>query len=118
VIIVGGSETTATLLCGLSYLLLKKPETLKILTDEVRSMFKSEDEINLQSVTKLKYMLACIDEALRRYPPTPWGMARVIPQGGATVSGVYVPEQVTIMGSFNIVLLFLSAHIARLIICL
>ena len=65
VLIIAGSETTSTLLSGITYLLLRNPEQLERLTDEVRSSFKSDDEITLLSVNKLEYMLACLNEGLR-----------------------------------------------------
>lgn len=81
-------------MAGVTYLLLKNPKSLEKLTAEVRSTFHSEDEITLLSVAKLSYMLACLDEALRCYPPIPIGMPRVVPKGGASIAGNYVPEQV------------------------
>ncbi|KAK5662431.1 hypothetical protein OQA88_8342 [Cercophora sp. LCS_1] len=92
-----GSETTATLLSGVTYFLLKNPEAMKKVTDEVRSTFKTEDEINFTSVNGLDYMLACLNEAMRRYPPTPFGMPRQVPKGTGSVSiaGVDVPEDVS-----------------------
>jgi cytochrome P450 len=93
VLILAGSETTSTLLSGLTYLLLRNPHVLKKLTDEVRSSFSSEEEITLLSVGKLDYMLACINEGLRRYPPVPVGLPRKIPRGGSTViAGEVVPD--------------------------
>lgn len=72
ILIITGSETTATLLSGITYWLLKTPETLSKATHEVRSAFRSEDGIDFLSASaKLPYMLACLDEALRRYPPVP-----------------------------------------------
>ena len=93
--IVAGSETTATLLSGATYLLLKHPEVLKKLTEEVRSTFKSEEEITLLSVNNLEYMLACLNETMRVYPPVPIGMPRVSPKGGAKVAGNFIPENVS-----------------------
>ncbi|RSL91780.1 hypothetical protein BHE90_011521 [Fusarium euwallaceae] len=91
-LIVGGSETTATLLSGVTYLLLKTPEALRKLTAEVRSSFKTEEEINFTSVNKLSYMLACLEEAFRMYPPIAGGLPRQIPKGGSEVSGRFIPE--------------------------
>ncbi|KAL0935178.1 cytochrome p450 [Colletotrichum truncatum] len=97
ILIIAGSETTATVLSGVTYLLLKNPDKMAKLAKEVRTMFQSEDEIDFTSVNKLTYMLACLDEALRMYPPVPTGLPRVVPEGGATISGRYVPEN-TIVG--------------------
>ncbi|KAK5662523.1 hypothetical protein OQA88_8435 [Cercophora sp. LCS_1] len=92
ILIIGGSETTATLLSGVTYLLCKNREKLDKLTREIRGAFKSEDEIGFQSVSALPYLLACLDEGLRMYPPVPAGLPRITPKGGAVVSGNFVPE--------------------------
>lgn len=94
VLIIAGSESTATALSGITYLLTKNPEALRQLTEEIRSSFKSEEEIDFVSVNKLTYLLACLDEGLRMYPPVPSGLPRVSPEEGATVSGRYVPKNV------------------------
>uniref|UniRef100_L2G907 Cytochrome p450 monooxygenase n=1 Tax=Colletotrichum fructicola (strain Nara gc5) TaxID=1213859 RepID=L2G907_COLFN len=92
ILIIAGSETTATVLAGVTYLLLKNPDKMKKLVEEVRTMFASEEEIDLTSVNRLTYMLACLDEALRMYPPVPTGLPREVPKGGATICGQYIPE--------------------------
>ncbi|KAK4177897.1 cytochrome P450 [Triangularia setosa] len=91
ILIIGGSETTATLLSGVTFLLMTNPDALKKLTAEVRGAFKSEGEIDFMSVSNLPYLLACLDEALRMYPPVPTGLPRVVPQGGVSIAGHYVP---------------------------
>lgn len=37
-------------------------------------------------------MLACLREALRRYPPVAGPLPRVVPKGGAHIAGHFVPE--------------------------
>lgn len=95
-LIIAGSETTATLLSGATYLLTTNPEALRRLTEEVRSTFKTEEEIDFTSVSSLQYMLACLDEALRIYPPAPLGLPRQTPKGGATIAGHHVPEDTVV----------------------
>ncbi|KAK3386377.1 cytochrome P450 [Sordaria brevicollis] len=92
ILIIGGSETTATLLAGATFLLATNPAALKKLTEEIRSAFESEDEIDYASVSVLPYLLACLDEALRMYPPVPTGLPRVVPKGGASIAGHFIPE--------------------------
>ena len=75
-VLLGGSETTAALLAGLTYFLLKNPKALKKLTQEIRTKFNSEEEIDFSGVSSLEYMLACIDEAFRLYPPVPGALLR------------------------------------------
>lgn len=95
-LLIAGSETTATLLSGVVYLLLTHPDKLARLVEEVRSSYKDEREITLTTVSSLTYMLACLDEALRRYPPVALGMPRTVPAGGATIAGFQVPENTTV----------------------
>lgn len=93
---VAGSETTATVLSGSTYLLCKNPETLAKLQAEVRGKFKHSHEITLQSVNDLDYMLAVINEALRCYPPVAGGNVRVVPgKDGAEIAGHFVPSGVS-----------------------
>ncbi|KAJ0274117.1 hypothetical protein CBS470a_011936 [Colletotrichum nupharicola] len=94
-LVIGGSETTATLLSGVTYYLLTNPHTMKKLVAEVRSTFEKEDDITIISVNKLSYMLACLDEALRIYPPVSMGLPRVTPKEGATVCGRFIPGNVS-----------------------
>lgn len=90
-----GSETTATLLCGVTYLLLMNPAALAKATMEVRTTFKSDKDITLLSVMNLPYLLACLNEALRRYPSIVGGLPRQTPAGGSTIAGRYVAEGVS-----------------------
>ncbi|KAK4235694.1 cytochrome P450, partial [Achaetomium macrosporum] len=89
--ITAGSETTATALSAATYYLGMNPHTLATLTDEVRSTFASEDEIDILSVQKLTYMLAVLDESLRMYPPAPSGQPRKVHKAGDVILGRYVP---------------------------
>jgi len=93
-IVLAGSETSATLLSGCTWFLLRNPEILASLAESVRSAFSSEAEIDLLSVGKLDYMLAVLDESLRLYPPVPMQSNRIVTAGGATIAGRWVPEGV------------------------
>ena len=96
ILIIAGSETTATLLSGLTYLLLTNPDAMKKLAAEIRTTFESEDEITMASAANLPYMHACLNEALRRYPPGASGFPRVVPRGGANIAGTFVPEETVV----------------------
>ncbi|KAI1846205.1 hypothetical protein JX265_010582 [Neoarthrinium moseri] len=90
ILVLAGSETTATTLSGATYLLLSHPEALEKLQEEVRSSFRSVDDININSVNKLSYMLAVLNEALRLYPPVTSSLAREVPGKGEHIAGHYV----------------------------
>lgn len=62
---IAGTETTATLLSGLTFLLLKNPDKLSKLAGEVRRSFDSDDQLTIENLRKLKYMHACFEEAFR-----------------------------------------------------
>ncbi|KAK8105485.1 hypothetical protein PG999_008844 [Apiospora kogelbergensis] len=91
-LISAGSETTATLLTGAIFFLARNEDKLAKLTQEVRAAFVKDSEITLSSVSCLSYMLACLNECLRMYPPIAGGLPRVVPAGGAAVAGRFVPE--------------------------
>lgn len=99
--IVAGSETTGTLLSALINHLVKQPETLAMLVDEIRSSYCSEKDVDLASLAKLPYLEAVIREGLRIAPPVPAGMPRVVPAGGALVCGHWLPANVSQISSFK-----------------
>ena len=95
-LLVAGSETTATLLSGVTYYLLRNEDALQKCTTEVRGAFADEEEINFKSASvKLPYMLACLDEALRVFPPVPLVLYRQCLPGPPTpIDGKLIPEKV------------------------
>lgn len=97
-LMLAGSETTATLLSGTTYWLLKTPRALKRLTEEVRQAFDSDDDITFDDArVKLPYMMACLQEGLRIFPPLPLGLLRTVPDGPPVqIAGVTIPPKVTL----------------------
>lgn len=96
VLIIAGSETTATLLNGVTYFLLDTPTVLQNLTIELRSTFKAQKDITLHALAACKYLNAVIDEALRMYPPIPSTLPRIVPEEGGVVAGKFVPAGATV----------------------
>ncbi|RAQ98777.1 benzoate 4-monooxygenase cytochrome p450 [Stemphylium lycopersici] len=90
--VIAGSETTATALACITYHLLKFPEIELRLQTEIREAFKFYEEINGTSTTSLPYLNAVILEGMRVYPPLPFPLPRVVPQGGDVVDGHFIPE--------------------------
>jgi hypothetical protein len=84
---IAGTETTATLVSGLTYLLLRNPDCMAKLNDEIRSAFASDADMTMEQLAALPYLSACIKEAFRLYPPVPIGMPRLTPQDGSTIVG-------------------------------
>lgn len=99
-----GSETTAISLAAVFYYLLKNPRCYRELVRELDNGIKERNLENRPSglVTwaesqKLPYLDACIKEAFRLHPAAGLPLERVVPSGGAEISGRYI-EGGTIVG--------------------
>ena len=90
-LIIAGSETVATALSGITNYLIQTPFALAKLDREIRHAFTEESQITIAALKELVYLQAVIQEGLRLCNPVPAGLPRVVPQGGATVCGVYLP---------------------------
>jgi cytochrome P450 len=89
--IVAGAETTSALLGAVTYYLLMNPQVLEKLIAEVRSAFKTKQEITISSVNALPYLLAVLSEAMRIYSPAPGSNYRLTLPGGCIIAGRWVP---------------------------
>ncbi|KAL1634869.1 hypothetical protein SLS58_010498 [Diplodia intermedia] len=86
-----GAETTATLLSGLVWFLCRDPMRMEKLCGEVRGAFGGEGEIGMAALRELPYLAACVEEALRLYPPLPIGPPRQVHPDGNVICGQWVP---------------------------
>ena len=91
-LIIGGGETTPSLLSGLTFLLLKNEKKLARLTQEIRSSFTNDEQMTMENLFQMPYLSACIEEALRVYAPVAGAVERVVPRGGASILGQHVPQ--------------------------
>ena len=94
-LIIAGSETTATLLSGATYYLLTNKSALDKLCNEIRSAFPNGDDITFTSVTRLPYLHAVLEESLRLYPPVPTTQPRRTLPEGNIIDGHIVPGKVS-----------------------
>ncbi|KAB2572470.1 cytochrome P450 [Lasiodiplodia theobromae] len=90
--VIAGSETTATTLAVVVFYLCKDPSLMEELQREVRSSFDSYESINSTNTARLRYLHAVCQEALRICPPVPLGLPRIVPPGGDTVDGQFLPQ--------------------------
>ncbi|TKA75602.1 hypothetical protein B0A49_03864 [Cryomyces minteri] len=90
-----GSETTATLLTGTTYYLLKNPRVMQKLRSEIRSAFDSDADINITSASQLPYLSAVMEEGMRLYPPGPAANVRVT-NHATRIDGNIVPKGVRV----------------------
>lgn len=87
--------TTSLALTAALHYLLRTPDKFDILRREIRSTFKTVDEITVNSTARLNYLTATINEALRLAPPAPTFLPRLVPNGGANICDTWVPGGVS-----------------------
>ncbi|KAF4591562.1 Cytochrome P450 [Ophiocordyceps camponoti-floridani] len=88
---VAGIDTTGDSLCFLMWE-LSQPRSVSYqrrLTEELRS--NSDTPIE-----QLPFLDAVVNEALRCYPAIPMSLPRVVPRGGRSVDGVWLPAQTVV----------------------
>lgn len=102
--ILAGSETSATLLSGLTYLLLTNPDSLQKVRAEIENAFNNTTEMTFVKEAQLPYLQACIEETFRIYPPVPMELNRVTPPVGTTIDGIFVPGGVSHYQLFSLLI--------------
>lgn len=100
-IFTAGTDTTANaLVCG-TWQLLRKPQALKRLQDEIRAAIPYSTDITAMpldwtSLEALPYLRAVVRETLRLSYGVPGKLPRVVPPGGAELAGRFLPEGTTV----------------------
>ncbi|KAI0191887.1 isotrichodermin C-15 hydroxylase [Astrocystis sublimbata] len=97
-IFIAGFDPVQLVFFSSLFFLLKEPEVLDILVQEIRASFQSYDDITPDALSSLPYLNACIHETLRVHTAISTGMPRMSP--GATVDGHYIPKGVVCQTSF------------------
>ncbi|KAF4434518.1 isotrichodermin C-15 hydroxylase [Fusarium acutatum] len=95
-LIIAGSETTANLLMGSIYLLLKHPAYLNKLTSMLRIQFQTSSDMSLSALRDQQYLNAVLKESLRLYPPAPGSLFRRTDKEGHVVLGEIIPPKTTL----------------------
>ncbi|KAF3941984.1 hypothetical protein ABW19_dt0209838 [Dactylella cylindrospora] len=93
-----GSDTTAISLRAIMFNLMKFPSILHLLRTELTAANLSPSTIPKYSQTNsLPYLTAVIKESLRLHPAVGILLERIVPAGGVTLCGQFIPEG-TIVG--------------------
>ncbi|KAI8321370.1 cytochrome P450 [Martensiomyces pterosporus] len=92
VTMIAGTDTTSSTMCWITHLLLLHPVHYGRVQEEVRAAFERDhmityDEARLQ----LPFLEACVCEAMR-LRPVAGNVARLVPKGGITLQGHFIPE--------------------------
>ena len=88
------SDQTATTLIALFAYLARFPKYQDQIFDEIRKFSSVTDFL---AVLRLPTLKSVIMETLRLWPPPPTGVGRVVPAGGLTTAGGYIPGGTTIL---------------------
>ncbi|TVY32474.1 Pisatin demethylase [Lachnellula subtilissima] len=95
-----GSDTTAMALRAIFYFLVKTPRTYEKLMREIdaaEAEGKFSEYVEFSEGQQLEYLQAVIKEAMRLHPGVGMPLERVVPEGGATLCGEFIPGE-TIVG--------------------
>jgi cytochrome P450 family 628 len=97
-LIVAGSDTTATTLAYLFYHLAHEPSLVEGVRKElIENNVVNDETFDVQALQHLPYLNAVITETLRLHPPVPGGVYRLTPAEGVTPGGHWVPGGVKIV---------------------
>ncbi|KAF4458285.1 Cytochrome P450, partial [Fusarium albosuccineum] len=95
-----GSDTTAVSLSAILYHLIRNPDKLQTLVDEIaaaRTKGKcTKLAVPFAEAQNMAYLQACIKEGVRLHSATGLPLWRVVPEGGATVCGQFFPGGSTV----------------------
>ncbi|KAM0712112.1 hypothetical protein Q7P37_011206 [Cladosporium fusiforme] len=90
-IIDAGAETTAIALTQVMELLIKHPQHLATLRQEIDdTLDEDEDVASYDKIKNLPFLRACLDEAMRIIPPVSAGLPRRTPPEGAEIMGEWI----------------------------
>lgn len=95
-----GSDTTAISLRSLFYYLCKNAACYSRLMTEIDDLDRAgklSEPVSFAEANKMKYLQACMKEAMRMHPAVGQLLERVVPEGGAALSGHWLPQG-TIVG--------------------
>ena len=88
-----GADTVATSLSAILFYLSRYPRTLRDAKSEVRTTFRSLEEIHSgPKMDSCIYLNACIEETLRLSPAVAAPLPREVMKGGIVIDGHYIPE--------------------------
>lgn len=96
--IFAGSDTTSIALRAILYYLIQNPlscEKLLVELSEATQAGTLSEKNTLAEAQKLPYLQACIKEAMRLHPSLGTQHQRVVPEGGCTVAGIFLPAKVS-----------------------
>jgi cytochrome P450 len=92
-----GLGTTVNHACGTLSYMVSTPGIFDGAAHEIRERFTKAEDITAAPTADLVDFKACIEEGLRMYHrPVVGTIPRVVPEGGATICGRFVPRKISV----------------------
>lgn len=88
--VIAGSDSTAAIMHTTMWNLLTHPKSLSLLYEELAGCM-SRPYPAWSEIGSLQYLDACVNEAVRLHPPFCLPLERIVPEGGVTVCGRFLP---------------------------
>ncbi|KAH6915698.1 cytochrome P450 [Coprinopsis sp. MPI-PUGE-AT-0042] len=95
-VVVAATDTSVQTVLSFVRYVNEKPEIKKRLQQEVDTAFSDMDDMDLDTVLRLPYLDACLQETLRIMPPGPFGPPRTSGEAGVQVQDTWFPPNTTL----------------------
>ncbi|KAK6189176.1 hypothetical protein LQW54_013541 [Pestalotiopsis sp. IQ-011] len=95
-LIAAGSDALRLTLGATLFYCGRHPDVLERLAAEIRNCGEALENITDTTLSSLKYMRACLDEAMRLTPPLLSSVPREVDTGGVVVDGIAVPAGMSV----------------------
>ncbi|KAK8099954.1 hypothetical protein PG999_010328 [Apiospora kogelbergensis] len=97
--VIAGSDSVGSVITTMMFHLLQHPNCVQKLYTELQSANLTRPRPRLSEIQSLPYLDACMWEAIRLHPAFALPLERVVPEGGITVGGYYLPEGTWVGGN-------------------
>jgi cytochrome P450 len=89
--VIAGSDSTITAVRSITMFIITHPKVYARLQAELDQAEILGSIIQGSEAMALPYLQACINEGLRVFPPVTGPLTKVVPEGGDTLNGQYIP---------------------------
>lgn len=98
-LIAAGSDAVRLAIAATIFYLLQNADAKEKAAAEVRALDLGPDGLSESKLASLKYLRACVDEAMRLSPPKAGSIPRETGPGGIVIDGVPIPEGMSVATS-------------------